>query len=669
MNRLVAYLKGREQKDLRQKVALAKALTAAQQKDEKQKRQLIETVRAALQRAMDAQRQASDAKLGVAELSKRLGSVADTASLERANRLGQENVRAFQSLSLEIQQKISQIEREAGDKAELRVEGVNVQWRRSSSDEWKMLFPLRMVRGDRGPVGTGSKGDKGDRGEKGDKGDLGERGIQGPQGVQGEQGVQGMQGEPFMLKKTYASNAVMEADFSSADVETGQFVLIDTGNVEDVDNAKLYYKGTTNWMYLTDLSGAQGLQGPQGIQGLQGVQGQQGIQGEKGDNGEGVPTGGNAGQALLKQSGTDYDTAWGQVWTQGNDGAGSGLDADTVDGVQAAAFINADGNYVVKDTRNDNQPTDMGLRGVSFDCKANSSQNLSDGGTYHASVTFQQWDDSSGGTTHQLGLTDNNNIFLRSSAIGGTWGSWRKLYHAGNIGELYLALHPVGSIVFSADNTNPGTLYGGTWVAWGSGRVPVGVDISQTEFNLAEETGGEKSHGLSAAEMPTHSHVFTGSSVTTGNQSADHSHHMSFNTGGRSADHAHYVSIWSQGNGGHAHELRWNDANYKVVALSSTNASGSGASVSGYQTGYTSGTVYTNALVTTNPGNHQHLTDGWSGGENVDHVHAATGDTWGVSSNHSHTVTAAGTNSNAGSGGAHNNLQPYITCYMWKRTA
>jgi hypothetical protein len=35
---------------------------------------------------------------------------------------------------------------------------------------------------------------------------------------------------------------------------------------------------------------------------------------------------------------------------------------------------------------------------------------------------------------------------------------------------------------------------GGTWVAWGAGRVPVGVDTSDTAFDTAEETGGAKTH-------------------------------------------------------------------------------------------------------------------------------------------------------------------------------
>lgn len=67
-------------------------------------------------------------------------------------------------------------------------------------------------------------------------------------------------------------------------------------------------------------------------------------------------------------------------------------------------------------------------------------------------------------------------------------------------------IYPVGAIYMSVNSTNPGTLFGGTWVAWGAGRVPVGVDTSQTEFNTVLKTGGEKTHTLTIAEMPSHNH-------------------------------------------------------------------------------------------------------------------------------------------------------------------
>lgn len=55
-------------------------------------------------------------------------------------------------------------------------------------------------------------------------------------------------------------------------------------------------------------------------------------------------------------------------------------------------------------------------------------------------------------------------------------------------------IYPVGSIYMSVNSTNPGNLFGGTWVAWGSGRVPVGVNTSDSDFKTPEKTGGSKSH-------------------------------------------------------------------------------------------------------------------------------------------------------------------------------
>ena len=70
------------------------------------------------------------------------------------------------------------------------------------------------------------------------------------------------------------------------------------------------------------------------------------------------------------------------------------------------------------------------------------------------------------------------------------------------------AAWPVGSIFISAVSTNPATLLGfGTWAAFGAGRVLVGLDSGQTEFDTLEETGGAKTVTLTAAEMPQHTHV------------------------------------------------------------------------------------------------------------------------------------------------------------------
>ena len=71
------------------------------------------------------------------------------------------------------------------------------------------------------------------------------------------------------------------------------------------------------------------------------------------------------------------------------------------------------------------------------------------------------------------------------------------------------SVYPVGSIYINATNsTNPGTLLGfGTWVAFGAGRVPVGINSSDADFDTAEETGGAKTHTLTTSELPAHTHT------------------------------------------------------------------------------------------------------------------------------------------------------------------
>lgn len=69
-------------------------------------------------------------------------------------------------------------------------------------------------------------------------------------------------------------------------------------------------------------------------------------------------------------------------------------------------------------------------------------------------------------------------------------------------------VYPVGSIYISTASTNPATLFGfGTWTAFATGRTLVGIDASQTEFDVVEETGGAKTHTLTTAQMPGHIHT------------------------------------------------------------------------------------------------------------------------------------------------------------------
>jgi hypothetical protein len=92
--------------------------------------------------------------------------------------------------------------------------------------------------------------------------------------------------------------------------------------------------------------------------------------------------------------------------------------------------------------------------------------------------------------------------------------------------------YPVGSIYISTNSTNPATSLGfGTWSAFGAGRVPVGFDSGQTEFDTDEETGGAKTVAaagtnsaptFTGAALGTHTHAFTGNAL------GNHAHELPF---------------------------------------------------------------------------------------------------------------------------------------------
>lgn len=150
----------------------------------------------------------------------------------------------------------------------------------------------------------------------------------------------------------------------------------------------------------------------------------------------------------------------------------------------------------------------------------------------------------------------------------------------GALGKIY----PVGSIYMSTIDKNPSEYFGGTWVSWGSGRVPVGFDADDTAFNASEKTGGSR-------YMQAHTHE---------------------------------ISLTTEESGNHSH---------RVVGVDGTNVSQN-----------TTPNRYTMA----------------SG--------ASTGLNGAAQANGEHTHKVSGDTESTGSGNQ-NNLQPYIVCYMWKRTA
>lgn len=155
------------------------------------------------------------------------------------------------------------------------------------------------------------------------------------------------------------------------------------------------------------------------------------------------------------------------------------------------------------------------------------------------------------------------------------------------------AIYPVGSIYMSVNATNPSTYFGGTWVAWGAGRVPVGINTSDGNFNTVEKTGGAATVTLSASQIPSHTHA----KGTLATASA----------------------------GAHTHNLQNQKAPWGTNASNRVLVD----ATSGY-------TAVTNKA-TTSAGAHSH--------------------------------TVSGSTAATGGGGSHSNLQPYIVCYMWKRTA
>lgn len=226
------------------------------------------------------------------------------------------------------------------------------------------------------------------------------------------------------------------------------------------------------------------------------------------------------------------------------------------------------------------------------------------------------------------------------------------------VSTILLSVYPVGSIYLSVNNVNPSTLFGGTWVAWGSGKVPVGVDTSDTDFDTVEETGGTKSHKYT----PQGSNGNVGATTLTAAQSGVPAHAHGLNSHKHSVGaHKHgipqlSVSSWT---GSHGHTITM--YGYQAAAggfpqgpqKAPTNAVD-------YDTliGNTSITVSGQKTTASNTDNSTAFDTGAATGNTANNTAA------NASQSHTHSgSTFTGVES------TQSHLQPYITCYMWKRTA
>lgn len=82
-----------------------------------------------------------------------------------------------------------------------------------------------------------------------------------------------------------------------------------------------------------------------------------------------------------------------------------------------------------------------------------------------------------------------------------------------------LAAYPVGAVYLSDRATSPATLFGGTWARFGEGRMIVGVNEADADFDTPLSTGGSKTTTIAAANLPQHTHDFShvhGVSTTAG---------------------------------------------------------------------------------------------------------------------------------------------------------
>jgi len=205
-------------------------------------------------------------------------------------------------------------------------------------------------------------------------------------------------------------------------------------------------------------------------------------------------------------------------------------------------------------------------------------------------------------------------------------------------------MYPVGSIYITEKNENPQEIFGGTWERYGVGKTLLSTD------GTSGETGGSNTVTLTTNNLPSHSH------------NINHTHTTATGTITSSGAHTHSTTaktissgLTAQSAGAHTHTI------YVIQTKLANNSTSDGPWTVGIKTLYTGTTP--DAILSA--GAHTHNVTGTIPSLSI----ASSGD-------HTHTVPSLSTNTisttssgNAGSGTSFSVQNPYITVYMWKRTA
>ena len=230
--------------------------------------------------------------------------------------------------------------------------------------------------------------------------------------------------------------------------------------------------------------------------------------------------------------------------------------------------------------------------------------------------------------------------------------------------KLMKLIYPVGSLYWSSKSTNPGTLFGGTWVQIKDKFVLACGDT----YTSVGATGGASSVTLSVSNMPSHNHSFTPSGTVSSHSHGLNGHTHSFTPSGK-------IGSTSGGTNNTTSKMSGNATGLFSIGLSGSNSSNNwcitkvSGNVSRSKTGNTFGTNDNYAA-----GGTQYDTVNI----NVSHTHTAyfTGDAGTTGGANGNTTSAtpsfsgsAGTTGSSGSGTAFSILPPYVVKYCWERTA